>query len=72
MKNQILFLLICFLFSCQESNVKKINDQELRIGNISYKIYEWEFKNHIYIIIDSKNPTVTHAGHCPCLKNQIK
>lgn len=72
MRNLIIILSISFLFSCQESNVKRINEEELRIRNISYKIYEWNFKNHIYIIIDTKNPTITHAGHCSCFVNKTK
>lgn len=72
MKNQILFLLIFFLFSCQEGNVKRINEEDLIIRNSNYKIYEWQFKNHIYLIIGSEQPSITHAGHCPCIINQIK
>ena len=68
MKKIILYVLFPIFLGCSKPNVKNIN-QEINIDGYYDKIstYEWIYKNHVYIIIKSKNNiSLTHAGHCSC------
>jgi hypothetical protein len=59
--------------SCVKTNTKQVldvNDCELVVTtkrNYNYKVFEWEYNNHTYIIIEKLNGSgITHAGHCKC------
>jgi hypothetical protein len=61
------------LLSCQKTNTKRIvdhNNSEVEIitqNKSSYKVYEWQYKEHTYILIERSNGSgITHAGHCIC------
>lgn len=72
--NSFLFIFL-FVTSCSKPNTKEVknennNPQTIRLSNQSeYRVFEWEYKGHTYLIIDrSHGSGITHAGHCPCGK----
>lgn len=65
-------LFIVTFFSCSEPNVQKSNSNIKfgKYGNEIIQIYEWEYKDHKYLIAKGDNTkfSITHAGHCTCNK----
>lgn len=70
LKRIALLIFMVVATSCQDTNVKDVGESiTLKIGN-SKKVYEWIYKDHIYLVVtgNSESFSVVHAGHCPCSK----
>jgi hypothetical protein len=69
----IILTTVLLISSCTKSNIKHVLDEkkhEVRIiteRKTQYDVYEWNYKGHIYLIIDGNNGSgITHTGHCTC------
>lgn len=66
------FFLFCFAVSvtvgCADPNVNKMDAQLLVRNGVHRNVYEWQYKNHIYLVIGDSDSgySVCHAGHCKC------
>ena len=72
MKNILFILVLLLIISCKDSNVKNTGDQIVLSSGTYYDTYEWQHKNHTYVIVktDNGNLSIIHAGHCYCNLNQ--
>lgn len=73
MKLSSLILFVLILASCQESNTRNAVNEKNELQKIvtpsknEFNVYEWEYKEHTYIVIDRAHGSgITHAGHCRC------
>jgi hypothetical protein len=70
MKSPTLALVVFFLCSCGNSNLKPVDASITVKPGVSKKVYEWFFKDHTYLVVTGSNDnlSITHAGHCSCFK----
>lgn len=71
MKNILFILVSILMFGCtQEPNTKHLNNSIIFKNGKTCDVYEWNYKNHTYIIVTyNNNVSITHAGSCDCNSN---
>lgn len=71
MKNILFIIALSMILGCTpEPNTKHIDNSIIFKNGRTCEVYEWDYKNHTYIIVTYNNTvSITHAGNCDCNSN---